>query len=114
MPVVSSVLIRPGSEPSSAAGPSAATFSAAARRSSDFAEADARCAVRSALQASTERPAMTTKSARSAPRSEPRVWWSRNAPATMRAISQAWAIRSKAVAPPMATASTRKRRVVRA
>ncbi len=113
MPEVSSTPSDPTSRRSNPAGPRAATCALAARRRSDFAEADDRCAARSPAQASTARPAITSASAPRGPRRDARPRWSTKAPATTVASSHACAIRSSAVAPPTTTARIRKRRVER-
>ena len=114
MPVVTSTLRRPRSWRSSPSVPRAAMCSAAAWRSSDFAEAEARWAARSVAQASRARPTMTASRRPSGPRSEeidPR--W-KKASLTTVAMSQACATTRSAVMPPTAMARTTKRLVVRA
>ncbi len=76
MPVVASTVSRPWERWSNPAGPSAATCSATAQRSSDLAEAEARWAARSVRNARSARPTMTASSTSSGVRSdETEPWW---------------------------------------
>ena len=101
MPVVSSTASDPWSRCSSPRARGRRDARRRPRRRSDFADADARWAARSAAQASTARPAITTSRARRAgPRrddSAPVV--EEGAAATTVAMSHAWAITRSAVAP---------------